>query len=306
MQNTLVIGSINMDLVIQTARLPKLGETVMGQGFSMVPGGKGANQAVAAARLGSRVKMLGCLGSDVYGDVLLEHLRVSGVLTDSILRADSSSGVAVITVCQGDNHIILDPGANGKLDADAVRRSEALIAWADTLLLQFEIPMDAVETAMELAERYGTRVVLNPSPMKALRPELYPKVGLLVVNEFEAGQLLGREICSLEDAGRAIAGLEELGFREAVITLGKRGSVFRHDGRILHQDIFRVETVDTTGAGDSFLGGLCAALGRDMAIPEAVRFAAAASALAVSRMGAGPSIPTRQETENFLKQVHSG
>ncbi len=299
MQNTLVIGSINMDLVIQTARLPKLGETVMGQGFSMVPGGKGANQAVAAARLGSRVKMLGCLGRDVYGDVLLEHLRVSGVLTDSILRADSSSGVAVITVCQGDNHIILDPGANGKLDADAVRRSEALIAWADTLLLQFEIPM-------ELAERYGTRVVLNPSPMKALRPELYPKVGLLVVNEFEAGQLLGREICSLEDAGRAIAGLEELGFREAVITLGKRGSVFRHDGRILHQDIFRVETVDTTGAGDSFLGGLCAALGRDMAIPEAVRFAAAASALAVSRMGAGPSIPTRQETENFLKQVHSG
>ena len=306
MENTLVIGSINMDLVIQTDRLPKLGETIMGRGFSMVPGGKGANQAVAAARLGSRVKMLGCLGRDVYGDALLEHLRGSGVLTDSILRVDGNSGVAVITVCRGENHIILEPGANENLDADTVRQSEALIAWADTLLLQFEIPMDAVAAAVELAERHGTRVVLNPSPMKTVRPELYPKVGLLVVNEFEAGQLLGWEVVSLEDAERAIAALEEMGFRESVITLGKKGSVYCHDGRILHQGIFPVETVDTTGAGDCFLGGICAGLGRKIAMPEAVRFAAAASALAVSRMGAGPSIPTRQETEDFLKQVHSG
>ena len=302
MNKILVVGSVNIDLVIKTERIPKLGETVPGSNFSTICGGKGANQAAAIAKSGGDVTMLACVGDDVYGKMAVSNLDQAGVCTSFVKACvDAPTGVAVITVCGGDNHIILDAGANGLVTKEMVAANEALFQAADIVALQLEIPMEAVETAARLAKKYGCTVVLNPAPFRPLPRELILNVDLFVPNEFEASQVIGFEISGKEQVKKAICALEEMGIKHPVITLGAQGSAFRYGGEVVFQPAFCVTAVDTTAAGDTFIGGICACLCRGFNLKECVRYASAASAIAVSRFGASVSIPEKEEVLVFLK-----
>ena len=211
MKHILVIGSINMDLTIHTPRLPRLGETITGSDFATTPGGKGANQAVAAARLGGRVRMIGGVGMDVYAARIEENLRRAGVVTDGVFSFDTTSGIAVITVCGGDNHIILDRGANEHITPSIIDQNLHLLEWADLVLFQLEIPLETIVYAAAQARRLGAKILLNPAPMQPLPDELLQSTDIFVPNQHEAGQLLGRTISTLSQAAQAA---RELAARE--------------------------------------------------------------------------------------------
>lgn len=300
MKNILVIGSINMDMVITTARLPKLGETVSGYGFETVPGGKGANQAVAASRLGAAVKMLGCVGSDIPGKALLNNLEACKIDTTGVLVVPGSSGVAVITVCGGDNHIILDEGANRHVTPELIDQNIALIDWADAVLLQLEIPLETVLYAAKTARSKNKTVILNPAPMRDISAELLKNTDILVPNQHEAEQLLGVAVTDIASAKTAVSAILEKGVKQAVITLGEMGCVYNNGGEITHRQAFPADVKDTTAAGDCFIGALATALQTDEAMDDAILFATAASAITVSRKGASSSIPSRDEVQTFL------
>lgn len=300
-KNVLVVGSINVDYVIQTERLPKLGETLSGSGFSVNCGGKAANQAVAIAKAGCTVKMLGAVGADNAADMAVENLRASGVDVSEILRVPGPTGAAVITVCGGDNHIILDEGANRSMTPDVIAAREHLFAWADIVVMQFEIPIETVVAAARLAKQYGKQVILNPAPVKAVDPALYTDVDLVVPNEFEAGLITGIEQNTDADARAAIKALKEMGCKNAIITLGGSGSAYGVGDDVHFAGIYKVKRVDTTAAGDSFIGGICAKLCEGADLDSAVAYASAVSAIAVSRAGASVSIPLASEVQDFLK-----
>lgn len=301
MKNILVIGSINMDYVIHTSRLPKLGETVTGSDFAMNHGGKGANQAVAVAKQGCTVRMLGAVGADLAGGLARKNLETYGIDHSAVATVDAPTGAAVITVCGGDNHIILDVGANGFVTPERIEEQAALFDWADAVVLQYEIPVESVLAAAKTAHAHGCRVVLNPAPVKAVDPALYGFVDLCIPNEFEASLLTGIEVKDRETAALALRKLQEMGCRSALITLGKQGCAYIDEqNEIAYAGIFSVKTVDTTAAGDSFIGGICTMLCEGKTMKEAVRYASAVSALTVSRAGAGVSIPTADEVRSFL------
>lgn len=303
-KNVLVVGSINVDYVIHTARLPQLGETLMGSDFSINCGGKGANQAVALAKAGCTVKMLGAVGKDFSGELSVRNLESAGVDCSELLHVDAPTGAAVITVCGGDNHILLDEGANGFVTPEAVAARADLFDWADVLVMQYEVPIASVITAARMAHERGKTVVLNPAPVKQVDPTLYPYVDILIPNEFEAGLITGISQNTDADAKAAIQAIKKMGCRNAIITLGGAGSAFGFGDEVGFAGIYKVERVDTTAAGDSFIGGLCAKLCEGEPIDKAVVYASAVSAIAVSRAGASVSIPTARETDEFLK-THS-
>lgn len=302
MNNILVAGSINVDLTIQTPRVPKLGETVSGFGFSTICGGKGANQAIAVSKSGGSAVFLGCIGDDIYGRMAIENLASAGIDTEKItVCPECPTGVAVITVCGGDNHIILDAGANGAVTPEYIAMQESAFQKAEIVLLQLEIPMNAVEKAAELAKKHGCMVVLNPAPYQPLSTVLLQNVDLLIPNEFEAEQLVGFPVQNREQSVKAIDAMERMGV-QAIITLGERGSVYKNEGNICFQPAFHVKAIDTTAAGDTFIGSLCACLCEGRAMAESIRYATAASAVAVGRLGASTSIPNRDEVFLFLKE----
>ncbi|MGW0047174.1 ribokinase [Nocardia cyriacigeorgica] len=278
-----VLGSINMDLVTTTGRRPEPGETVLGSGFAMVPGGKGANQAIAAGRAGGRVEFIGAVGDDVFADELRAVLRQSGVGTARLRTVDGPSGIAAIVVdAAGENSIIVVGGANATL-TELSDDDLAVIAGADILLCQLEIPVQTVAAAARHAQANGTVVVLNPSPARPLPPELWADVDVAVVNSGEFAEL-----------GAALDPVPHL-----VVTLGADGARYRGtDGRELRVPGLRVQAVDTTGAGDTFTGSLAVAWQRGPA--EALRWACAAGALATTRLGASASIPACEEIEAAL------
>lgn len=301
-KNVLVIGSINVDYVIHTERLPVLGETLTGSDFAMNFGGKGANQAVALARAGCNVRMLGAVGSDRAGELALQNLRDFGVDTSAVMIKDEKpTGAAVITVCGGDNHIILDPGANELVTPEAIQKNRALLEWADLLVMQLEIPVESVLAAAKLAKETRTRVILNPAPVKAPEPEIYSYIDLIIPNEHEAAALTGITTDDRESAEEALRALCLAGCEQAIITLGGRGCIYGTRESIASHGVFRVPRVDTTAAGDSFVGGLCARLCEGDSLPDAIRYASATAAIAVSRKGASASIPTRDEVVAFLQ-----
>lgn len=303
MKNILVIGSINMDYVIHTDRLPKLGETLNGTNFAMNYGGKGANQAVAAAKLGCATKMLGAVGTDLAGGLAKKNLMDYGVDCTGVAEVNAPTGAAVITVCGGDNHIILDIGANGLVTPQAIEAHADLFEWADAVILQYEIPVGSVLAAARMAKAHNCFVLLNPAPVKEVDPALYHSVDLVVPNEFEATLLTGIEVRDRESAVPALRCLQEMGCRRALITLGKQGCAYLNEqNEVAYHGIFPVTAVDSTAAGDSFIGGLCATLDEAHTMDEAVRYATAVSALTVSRLGAGVSIPTANEVAAFLKK----
>ncbi len=306
MNHVLVIGSINVDYVIHTPRLPKLGETLTGSGFAMNFGGKGANQAVAIARSGCPVKMLGAVGNDLSGNLAIDNLTAFGVDTSEVIRADAPTGAAMITVCGGDNHILLDIGANAHVTPELIASREELFDWADIVVMQYEIPMESVLFAARMAKKHKKKVILNPAPVKLADPELYQYIDLIIPNEFEAELITGISPTDESTDAAAMDALLALGCKGAIVTLGKRGCAYVEGGKLFHAGIYPVKAVDTTAAGDSFIGGLCSTLGTEKTLTESIAYASAVSAITVSRPGAAVSIPTAAEVCEFLKHHTMG
>ncbi|KUO03899.1 ribokinase [Streptomyces caeruleatus] len=292
MTDIVVLGSTNMDLVTYVAKAPQRGETVTGREFRTVPGGKGANQAIAAARAGGNVSMIGAVGNDAFGTRLRSTLEHSGVDTDDLRTVEGPSGTAHIVVDdEGGNAIVVIPGANGTLD-HLSPGDEGVIASADTLLLQLEIPIAAVLAGAQAARRHDVRTILTPSPAQPLPDELFAAVDLLVPNEHEATTLTGRT-----DPREAAVGLLDL-VPAVVVTLGAAGSLYvSRDTDPVTVPAPEVTAVDSTGAGDTFVGALAVALGEGRPMLDALAWAAEAAALSVQREGATVSMPYRPEIE---------
>jgi ribokinase len=301
-----VFGSINMDLVARTPRLPALGETITGHEFFTAPGGKGANQAVASARLGVPTKMVGRVGGDSFGQELRQNLAAAGVDVGPVLTdAEVSSGVAIIAVDdKAQNNIIIIPGANGRVGQADLDRLGTTLAGTKVLLLQLEVPIQAIIGAAQLARQQGVTVVLDPAPAQDLPDELYTSVDFLTPNEVEASQLVGFRVRNQEDAMRAAEALLKRGVKTAIVKMGALGAAYAQtsgDAERGFLPAFKVEAVDTVAAGDAFNGGLAAALVAGQPLPEAIRWGTAAGALSATKRGAQPSMPSQAEFEAFLE-----
>ncbi|MEW2486742.1 ribokinase [Streptomyces sp. NPDC048411] len=292
MTGIVVLGSTNMDLVAYVARAPQRGETVTGREFRTVPGGKGANQAVAAARAGGDVMMIGAVGDDAYGAQLRSGLEHAGVDTDLLHTAEGPSGTAHIVVDDaGGNSIVVIPGANGTVTSLGPGE-KAAIAGADLLLLQLELPLSTVLEGARVAHAQGVRTILTPSPVQPLPDQLFDTIDLLIPNEHEAAALSGH--CEPHAAADSL--LRQV--PEVVITLGARGCLYASRGtEKIHFPAPEVTAVDTTGAGDTFVGTLAVALGEGRAVPEALAWASSAAALCVQKPGASTSMPYRSEID---------
>jgi ribokinase len=297
-----VVGSLNMDLVIRSPRIPRPGETIIGGEYRNVPGGKGANQAVAAARLGARVSMVGRVGSDAFGDQLLDHLVADGIDHTFVLKdQDAATGVALIVVDDaGENSIVVASGANMRLSAPDMEAAQAVIAGADALLLQLESPIETVRRAAEVARAHGVTVILNPAPARPLPAQLLALVDVLIPNESETALLTGLPVENHAQGQAAASALRELGVGTVILTLGERGAMLAQGTEAQVFPTFDVDPVDTTAAGDAFVAGLAVALAEGKPMAEAVRWGNAAGALATTRLGAQPSLPTRAALEQML------
>ena len=302
MNRLLVLGSVNADHVLRVPHFPRPGETLAGHSYRVVPGGKGANQAVAAARLGAAVSFIARIGDDAIGHQMKTGFAQDGIDVSAVELDDTlPTGIAIIYVSdEGENSIGLSAEANGALTPAVVQGHEAMIAGAHTLLLQLEVPLESVFEAARLARSHGTRVVLNPAPAQPLPAELLALVDLITPNQTEAELLTGVRVTDEASARQAAARFHQMGIGEVMITLGSQG-VYCSKGQ--QQALiagFRVEAVDTTAAGDTFNGALLAADLAGASFQDAVRFAHGAAALSVTRFGAQSSIPTRQEVDAFL------
>ncbi|NLH06354.1 MAG: ribokinase [Chloroflexi bacterium] len=302
--HVVVVGSLNMDLVVRAPRIPAPGETLLGGEFHTVPGGKGANQAVAAARLGARVSMVGRLGAADFATQLLANLEADGIDHSAVIQdASTTTGVALIVVADdGQNSIVVASGANMQVTPDDVDAAAETIAAADVLLLQLEIPLDAVQRAAEIAHEHGVPVVLNPAPARDLPADLLSRVDVLIPNESETALLTGLPVdtrAELEAAARTLLGR---GVGTAILTLGARGAMLATGSEVEIIPTFKVQPVDTTAAGDAFVAGFSVALAEGKPVAEAVRWGNAAGALAATRLGAQTSLPRRAELEQLLLQ----
>jgi ribokinase len=301
-----VVGSSNTDMIIKAPRIPKRGETVLGGAFSMAAGGKGAIQAVTAARSGSEVVFVAHVGNDFFGERAVKSFKADRIDCSYISKdREEPSGIALVFVGEDGQHsIAVSAGANAKLCKKDVEKAEDEISNADILLVQLEIPMETVMTAAQIADAHGVQVMLNPAPAQKLPSKLLKYVSMLTPNEFEAEELTGINITDKRSAGLAAEKLLAQGVETVIITLGSRGAyVAAKEIRELVPG-FSVKVVDTTGAGDVFCGALAAVLG-EKSLRDAVIYANAAAAMSVSKLGAQPSIPRRREIEKFLAEHKS-
>ena len=298
MARIVVLGSLNVDLVVTVPRLPRPGETVLGDGLRSCPGGKGANQAVAAARLGGQVAMIGRVGDDGFGAGLIENLDRNGVDSSGVDRDPAApTGAALIFVeAGGQNMIAVAPGANAVVGPSDAQRAAARLGPGDLLVMQLEIPMAVVERAVQAARRAGAFVLLNAAPAQRLEPGLLSQLDALVVNEREANALAANEreanaLVDHDDPSTIAAALLTLGPKIVIVTLGPSGSVFCDDTGVHRVEPFAVESIDATGAGDAFVGALAVGFARRLPIETAVRFGNAAGAAATSSVGAQAALP---------------
>ncbi len=288
-----VLGSINMDLVTVTRKDPSIGETVLGDQFSTIPGGKGANQAVAAAKLGADVQMIGRIGDDLFGQEYLNHFMKLGISTENVEPVtDEKTGIASITVYEGDNKIIVVPGANNFLTPEVVDDHKEDIIKSDWLLLQLEIPLESVEKSLEIAYKNGVKVILNPAPFHKIPKDWIKMATYLTPNQYEAAQLL--DLYKKDE--KLLNNLKE----KLVITKGSAGVVIFEGNKEQSIPALKVEAVDTTGAGDTFNGALAVGLSEGKSLREACQFAARAAAISVTKLGAQLGMPNRTELDDQL------
>ncbi len=299
--NMIVIGSINMDIVMKVPRLPQKGETLMADDYITVPGGKGANQAVAAARLGSNVTMVGALGIDAFGDTLLHKLQDENIATAGIRRTGSASGNALITVdYNGDNTILVYPGANYDVTTAWIAEKEKLIHQADWVMLQLEIPVSSVVATIKIAKKLEKKVLLNPAPAVMLSEDLYAMIDLITPNETELRLLSGKK-----EIREGAAWMIDRGVKCVIVTLGIEGSFGMTKDQEMSVPAYPVQAVDSTAAGDAFNAAVIVALSEGNNLEDSMKFANAAGALTTTVMGAQRSLPSRAELNQFLKQQAS-
>lgn len=299
-----VMGSYVTDLAFGTDKLPAWGETYMGSSFRMGPGGKGSNQAVAAARAGARVSFISKLGRDLFGDLARKTYRDEGIDTTHLLETDTPTGAAAIVIHanSGENSIVVVPGACFELTPNEVAQARQLIASSAVFVTQLELSVPTVASGLELAHSLGVPTILNPAPGCALPASIFPYCDYVTPNETEAEILTGIRVASLADAERAAEALLAQGARNAVITLGAQGALVKNATLREHVPAFRAgDVVDTTGAGDAFNGGFAVALAEGKGIVEAARFGCAVAGISVTRPGTAPSMPQRAEVEALLR-----
>jgi ribokinase len=297
-----VVGSLNMDLVTYTSRMPVIGETIMGKSFKQIPGGKGANQADTIAKLGAKVRMIGCVGCDDMGSTLLESLKNDGVDISMVkMVADIATGIASITVdSAGNNSIIVVPGANNMISPSDIEKSIDIIKDSSVVVAQLEVPIDTVRYAMKAAKQMGKLTILNPAPATELEDELLADVDILIPNDTELEILSGIKVKDEADILRAAQVLLGKGVRELIITLGSKGCMHVNKAGSKIYPAYEVTAVDTTAAGDSFIGAIAVAINEGKSLEEAIYFATAVGALTVTKEGAQSSLPLICEVETFI------
>jgi ribokinase len=300
-----VVGSSNMDLVVKSERIPVTGETILGGDFIMVPGGKGANQAVAAAKLGARVFFIAKLGDDIFGSQSLNNFEKEGVNIKYVLQTkDAPSGVALIMVDDdGNNVIVVAPGANHKLTQEDVKEAESDIALSGALVAQLEVPIETIEFAAGLANKSDVPFILDPAPAQKLSPELLNMVDVLTPNETEAKILTGIDVKDRDSASAAAQKLLECGVKNVILTMGAGGYLTASNDGTEFVEARKVIAVDSTAAGDAFTGSFAVGMAQGQSLSEAALFANNVAAVSVTRMGAQPSMPTVQEVEAFISKT---
>ena len=298
-----VVGSLHMDLTVKTERIPQIGETVLGRHFSMSPGGKGANQAAAAAKLGANVALVGRVGADTLGRKLIENAKGKGIDTGYIVEdRETATGVALIIVDgKGNNVIAVASGADMKCCPQDIDRAEKIIKSSEVLSIQLEMPLHLVEYAIDKAFREGVKVILNPSPAQQLSDTLLRKVHVLTPNETEAEVLSGCKVTGVRAAKMVAENIRERGVENVIVTLGKNGAVIATEEETVHVRGIDVNTVDATGAGDAFCGALAVAISSGKELKEAVMYSNCAGALATTKIGAQEALPKASELESFMK-----
>ena len=299
MKKIVVIGSINMDLVTICDRAPNGGETLLGTEFFQIPGGKGANQAVTIGKLGSRVVMLGKVGDDLFGKELLSSMDKNGVDIQFIEKAPVSTGIAKIVVEKnGQNRILVVPGANSYVDIEYIDNHLDVIKDCDVVIGQLEIPISTVEYAFKKAKEYGKITILNPAPAIKLSEELIKNSDYIIPNESELEVITGMKIESFDGIIEAAKKVIKMGVKGLIVTLGEKGSLYLGGDKFTKHSAYKVKAIETTAAGDSFIGGFVTRL--DLGVDKAIEFATKVSAISVTKRGAQTSIPTMEEVENFV------
>ena len=300
MKNICVIGSLNMDLVVNVDTMPKPGQTIIGSNFKEVPGGKGANQAVAMARLNGNVSMIGKVGEDGFGQTLINSLKNDKVDTTYIKTTNGATGVALITVDKNaQNSIVVSPGANFEVKEEDIDNTIKAIENSDIVVLQLETPLNTIKYALNKAKELNKYTILNPAPAVKLDDEIIKNVDLLTPNETELEIISGVSIETEEDIQKAAQIMIEKGVKELIVTLGSKGSLYINKEKSMFKKAYKVEAVDTTAAGDSYTGALAVALSQDKSIEDAMDFASKVGALSVLKEGAQSSLPTLEDVENF-------
>lgn len=300
MKNICVIGSLNMDLVVNVDTMPKPGQTIIGSNFKEVPGGKGANQAVAMARLNGNVSMIGKVGEDGFGQTLINSLKNDKVDTTYIQTSKGATGVALITVDKNaQNSIVVSPGANFEVKEDDIDNNIEAIKNSDIVVLQLETPLNTIKYALNKAKELNKYTILNPAPAVKLDDEIIKNVDLLTPNETELEIISGVSIETEEDIQKAAQIMIEKGVKELIVTLGSKGSLYINKEKSMFKKAYKVEAVDTTAAGDSYTGALAVALSQEKCIEDAMDFASKVGALSVLKEGAQSSLPTLEDVKNF-------
>ncbi|MGL4654859.1 MAG: ribokinase [Sarcina sp.] len=304
MKKIVVVGSINMDLVVSTERMPRIGETLMGQSMNYFPGGKGANQAVAAARLGAKVSMIGSVGKDSFGDELIEKLNSENINTCCIKKEDTSTGVATIVKTSQDNSIIVVSGANELCDKELVSRFRQIIKEADVLVTQFEIPTETIKLALSIAKEYNVQTIVNPAPAKEIDKEIIRNADFITPNETEFEVITGKDLSDFETLESEMIKWQSENKARLVVTRGSLGVSYIENGKVETVPCLEVEVVDTTGAGDTFNGVFACCIAEKIEISEAIKFSSLAATISVTKFGAQSGMPTVGEMKEAVNLIY--